>query len=76
VAKPATIFAPIRTNILLAFFRGTIAVMCALTFVWPFAISADPSQPVFKWVAIATLILFFASLVLLLIAQSGRARLR
>ncbi len=60
-------------NFLLYFFRFTIAAMCALTFVWPFAVSPDPSQPVFKWVAIATLISFLAALIAVLIARLVRA---
>jgi hypothetical protein len=45
--------------------------MCALAFAWPFVVSSDPADPVFKPVAIATLLIFFASLAALLV---GRVR--
>ncbi len=35
---------------------------CALTFLWPFAVSADPADPAFRAIAIATLVVFLASL--------------
>ena len=60
----------------LAMLRGifgiAIAAMCALTFVWPFAVSTDPSHPVFKTVAIAALLVFLATLATLLVERVWR----
>ena len=67
-----TIILSVQMKFLLYFFRLTIAAMCALAFVWPFVVSTDPSQPIFKAVAVATLIFFLASLITLLIARLGR----
>jgi hypothetical protein len=44
----------------------SVATICALTFVWPFAVSADPAQAEFRAFAIAAWIGFLAALVLLL----------
>ena len=44
----------------------SIAAMCTLTFVWPFAVSAEPDQPAFKAAAIASLLLFLGALLALL----------
>lgn len=49
-----------------AAFRLSVAFAVGLTFVWPFVVSPDPDQPVFKAVAIATLLVFFASTLVLL----------
>ena len=47
---------------------------CALTFVWPFAVSADPGDPVFRVLAIATFIALLASIAALAVARlRGRA---
>jgi len=43
-----------------------VVAICLLTFVWPFAVSPDPAQPAFKIAAIAVLLLFFASMLVLL----------
>lgn len=47
-------------------FGSAVAAMCALAFAWPYAVSADPSHPVFKPAAIAALVVFLAALVALL----------
>jgi hypothetical protein len=44
----------------------SVAAICFLTFVWPFAISIDPEQPYFKAPAIGALLTFFAATGLLL----------
>jgi ABC-type transport system involved in multi-copper enzyme maturation permease subunit len=63
-------------NVVRNVFLVTIVVMCVLAFVWPFAVSADPALPLFKWVAIATLniffILLFAVLVLRIVRSSSQ----
>ena len=47
--------------------RGILAASvvgaCALTFVWPFAVSADPADPAFRSLAIGTFVAFLVSLV-------------
>ena len=49
------------------FLRGVLAASvagaCALTFVWPFAVSADPADPAFRTLAIGTFVAFLVSLV-------------
>lgn len=40
----------------------TAAAACLLTFVWPFAVSADPGDPRFRMLAIATFIALLASI--------------
>jgi hypothetical protein len=50
------------------------AAICALTFVWPAAISADPEQAAFKLPAIAALIVFFAALLGLLAKRIREAQ--
>ena len=52
----------------------SIVVMCALTFVWPLAVSADPGHPVFKIAAITTFAVFFASLAALLAVRLKERR--
>jgi membrane protease YdiL (CAAX protease family) len=54
-------------------FWFTIVAMCALTFVWPFTVSADPANPAFKVAAIATLLAFLVSLAALLTAGLRRS---
>ena len=53
---------------------GSIAVICALTFVWPFAVSADPSHPAFRAAALTALISFLSALVVILVEKACRAR--
>ena len=48
-----------------------VAAICMLTFVWPFAVSPDPAQPAFKIAAIAVLLLFFLSMLVLLAGRLG-----
>jgi len=43
-----------------------VAAICVLTFAWPFVVSPDPAQPAFKIAAIAVLLLFFVSMLVLL----------
>jgi len=47
----------------------SVVSICALTFVWPFVVSRDPDQPAFKLVAIAALLLFFLSMLALLVER-------
>jgi hypothetical protein len=52
---------------------SSVAAMLALTFAWPFAVSADPAQPLFKPVAIATLVAFLASMLAVLVEKACKA---
>jgi hypothetical protein len=56
--------------VLVSWARGalwcSIAAISVLTFVWPFAVSAAPDQPAFKLGAIAVLLLFLLSMLVLL----------
>ena len=65
-----------RDRALRRIFGCAIAAMCLLAFAWPFAVSPDPSQPIFKLVAITTLIVFFVSMIALLIARIARPESR
>jgi len=47
----------------------SVVSICVLTFVWPFAVSSSPDQPGFKFVAIAVLLLFLLSMLVLLAAR-------
>ena len=51
---------------------ASVLAMCLLTFGWPFAVSTDPSHPVFKVAAIATLLAFLLSLAVLLACKLRR----
>jgi uncharacterized membrane protein len=51
---------------------GSIVAICALTFVWPFTVSPDPSHPGFRVAAIATLVCFLAALVAILVEKACR----
>ena len=51
---------------------ASVLAMCLLTFGWPFAVSTDPSHPVFKGAAIATLLAFLLSLAALLACKLRR----
>jgi hypothetical protein len=48
------------------------AAICGLTFVWPFAVSADPDQPAFKYLAIGVLLVFLLSMLVLLACRARR----
>ena len=48
---------------------ASVVAMCLLVFVWPLAVSADPAHPLFRIVAIATFAVFFASLIVVLVAR-------
>ena len=52
----------------------SILSICLLTFAWPFAVSASPDQPAFKLVAIATLLAFLASILVLLAGRLTEKR--
>ncbi|OGA37408.1 MAG: hypothetical protein A3G24_04140 [Betaproteobacteria bacterium RIFCSPLOWO2_12_FULL_62_13] len=56
--------------VLVSWARGalwcSVVAICVLTFVWPFVVSPDPGQPVFKISAIAVLLLFLLSMLVLL----------
>jgi hypothetical protein len=52
---------------------SSIALACVLTFVWPFAVSEDPSDPRFRVLAISALLVFLASLVAALALRTCRA---
>lgn len=45
-----------------------------LAFAWPLAVSRDPADPAFKAIAIATLMVFLASLSALVVARARRLR--
>lgn len=51
---------------------ASVAAICVLTFVWPFAVSPDPAHPVFKVAAIATFAAFLVSLAVLLACKPRR----
>ena len=61
---------------LLLLLRGILvtstATMCALTFVWPFTVSHDPSHPGFKLAAVAAFVAFLVSLAFLLACKGRR----
>ena len=52
---------------------GSIVVICMLTFVWPFAVSPDPSHPLFKIIAIAALTVFLLALAAILVEKACKA---
>lgn len=52
---------------------GSIVVICILTFVWPFAVSPDPSHPLFKIIAIAALTVFLVALTAILVEKACKA---
>lgn len=51
----------------------SVIAMLALTFVWPFVVSADPAQPLFKPVAIGTFCVFVAAMAILLVEKACKA---
>ena len=53
---------------------GSVVSICVLTFVWPFIVSPDPSQPAFKIGAIAVLLLFLLSMLVLLAERLASRR--
>ena len=50
---------------------ASILAMCLLTFVWPFAVSPDPADPIYRIAAISA---FFAFLVWLAALLACKAR--
>jgi membrane protease YdiL (CAAX protease family) len=52
---------------------GSIVVICMLTFVWPFAVSPDPSHPLFRIIAIAALTVFLFALTAILFGKACKA---
>ena len=61
------------TRLLRWVLAASVASACALTFVWPFAVSADPADPAFRVLAIATLLAFLVSLAALSALRLRRA---
>jgi hypothetical protein len=53
---------------------ASVVSACLLTFVWPFAVSADPADPTFRPLAIGTFIVLLAAVVLLAFLRLRRAR--
>lgn len=53
---------------------ASVASACLLTFVWPFAVSADPADPTFRLLAIGTLASFLASIVALVLQRLREPR--
>lgn len=51
---------------------GSVIGICFLTFVWPFVISDDPALPAFKVAAIAVLLAFLPSMMVLLAVRIGQ----
>ena len=49
------------------------ASACVLTFVWPFAVSADPADAIFRTLAIGTFVTFLASIAALAFLRLRRA---
>ena len=49
------------------------ASACLLTFVWPFAVSADPADATFRTLAIGTFITLLASIAVLALLRLRRA---
>jgi membrane protease YdiL (CAAX protease family) len=45
---------------------ASVALICFLTFAWPFAVSRSPDQPMFKQLAVAVLLAFLLSILVLL----------
>ena len=52
---------------------GSVAVILFLTFVWPFALSADPADPQFRIAAIAAFVAFLGAVASLAVARLKRA---
>jgi hypothetical protein len=51
---------------------ASTASACVLTFVWPFAVSADPGDPTFRLLAIGTFVALLASIAGLAILRLRR----
>jgi hypothetical protein len=51
----------------------SVAAMVCLTFVWPFAVSADPAQDAFKPAAIGALSVFVLAMAVILVEKACRA---
>jgi len=49
------------------------AAACLLTFVWPFAVSADPADATFRMLAIGTFVALIASIAALAFLRLRRA---
>ena len=61
------------TRLLRWVLAASVASACLLTFFWPFAVSADPGDPVFRILAIGTLVAFLVSLAALSALRLRRA---
>lgn len=49
------------------------ASACLLTFVWPFAVSADPANATFRMLAMGTFVVLLASIATLALLRLRRA---
>ncbi len=47
-------------------FALSVVAICLWTFVWPFAVSADPANSIYRYGSIVTLLVFFGCIVVLL----------
>lgn len=52
----------------------SLAAGVFLAFGWPFLVSRDPASAAFRWLATATLVVFLAALVGLVIARATAAQ--
>jgi hypothetical protein len=52
---------------------ASVAFACFLTFVWPYVLSADPSDSTFRTLAIATFVVLLASIAALAFLRLRRA---
>ena len=62
-----------RTRVLRWILAAATATACLLTFVWPFAVSADPADATFRTLAIGTFIALLASIAALAFLRLRRA---
>jgi len=65
---------PVLANCARSALWGSVVAICVLTFVWPFVVSPDPAQPAFRIVAIAVLMLFLLSMLVLLAERLASRR--
>lgn len=61
------------TAVLRWILAASAASACLLTFVWPFAVSADPADATFRTLAIGTFVVFLASIATLAFLRLRRA---
>ena len=57
-----------------AVFGISVTAMCWCAFIWPFVLSTDGNDPLFRIICISTLWCFFVSLVVLLVIRARTLR--